>query len=1005
MTAELAHITQLTDVGSPLNVAPGAIVVVRDEEWFVTNVTATQDGTLLTVTGISELVRDTEAMFYEGLDDITVADPAKTRVVADDSPGYRRAKLWLEATLRKTSVPMANPSLTVCDQMLADPLEYQLDAVRAALNPELLRPRILLADAVGLGKTIEVGMILAELVRRGRGDRILIVTPKHVLEQMQHELWTRFALPFVRLDSVGIQRVRQKLPATRNPFSLYRRAIISIDTLKNDRYLAHLRHQRWDAVVIDESHNITNSTTQNNRLAKTLAPQADALILASATPHNGNPESFAELIRLLEPSAVTPAGELVPEAVERIVVRRHRHSPSVAGVVGADWAERREPHNRLVDASPAENAIAAELADTWLWPSASQVNASGRPRDALFGWTLAKAFLSSPSALAETVQNRIKRLTNTQAGSGPESNSAGAVDAELSNLRRLYALAVEATGVKASAKYDALLDEFERIGISKTSPERVVVFAERVATLHWLRDRVATDLKLRDDQIAVLHGGLSDAEQQAVIEQFKLAGSPLRVLITGDVASEGVNLHKQCHELIHFDIPWSLIRIEQRNGRIDRYGQLHQPQITTLLLQPDHERFSGDVRVLTSLVAKEHQAHQALGDSASLMGEYSVSAEEDKVRDILAGSRQLDDVVAEPESVMDGGGVAGLLARLGVGTQVYGPSTIDPLDEQQVAAELVEPVEEPGAAAGLRSGLYDSDVDYLRDGLVEVFIQPEQPPATSGGGVSWREHQGHQLAELVPPSDLVGRLEVLPQTYLSDRKVTEQLMLATTKAAGGRELANAVSGESSSSWPQAHFLGPLHPVLLWVGDRSLATLGRGEVFAVRGSGEKTAVLMLATLHSGSGQTVSAVWSTVEFADVSSPVAPKALSHTTPGDMLRYVGLESALTNAGAPTDLASIEKLIPVAVEAASQQLSLVMNIATTEAQRRVAQWQQRSQLWIQDSLDVAQGAGLRERSKSVRDEEFVAKSRLPEQSFVRPLAVVLPHDHPVNVESTQGVR
>ena len=88
----------------------------------------------------------------------------------------------------------------------------------------------------------------------------------------------------------------------------------------------------------------------------------------------------------------------------------------------------------------------------------------------------------------------------------------------------------------------------------------------------------------------ILHGGLTDEEQQDVVESFKQASSPIRVLVTGDVASEGVNLHTQCHELIHFDIPWSLIRIEQRNGRIDRYGQKHPPQITTLLLDPDTDR-------------------------------------------------------------------------------------------------------------------------------------------------------------------------------------------------------------------------------------------------------------------------------------------------------------------------------------------------------------------------------------------------------------------------------
>ena len=134
-----------------LEVAPGSVVLVRDEEWLVTGVESTADGWLLTVQGLSELVRDTTATFYESLDDITVVDPAKTMVVGDDSPGYRRSRLWLEATLRKTALPVDDPSLTVSSESLADPLDYQHAAVRRALDPANLRPRILLADAVGLG--------------------------------------------------------------------------------------------------------------------------------------------------------------------------------------------------------------------------------------------------------------------------------------------------------------------------------------------------------------------------------------------------------------------------------------------------------------------------------------------------------------------------------------------------------------------------------------------------------------------------------------------------------------------------------------------------------------------------------------------------------------------------------------------------------------------------------------------------------------------------------------
>ena len=361
-----------------LNVAPGSVVRVRDEDWLVTSVEKSVDGTLIRVQGLSELVRDTTSAFYSALDTIEVVDPAKSKVVADDTPNYRRARLFLETTLRKTPTPQSAEYLTVSTRMLSRNLKYQQIAVAKALDTKNIRPRILIADAVGLGKTLEIGMILSELVKRGRGERILIVTPRHVLEQMQHELWCRFALPFVRLDSAGIQKIRQKLPATRNPFTYYKRAIISMDTLKSPRYRAQLGKLHWDAVVIDEAHNVTNTQAMNNELARVLAPNTEALILASATPHNGRNESFAEILRLLDPTAVRPDGTFDPKHVENLIIRRHRHSPEVAQEVGADWAEREEPDNRLVSASAAENAIAEELSDVWLYPKADRSHIRAR---------------------------------------------------------------------------------------------------------------------------------------------------------------------------------------------------------------------------------------------------------------------------------------------------------------------------------------------------------------------------------------------------------------------------------------------------------------------------------------------------------------------------------------------------------------------------------------------------------------------------------------------------
>jgi hypothetical protein len=390
--------------------APGTVLEIRDETWLVQRVERASDGWFVEVQGLSELVRGTQATFSSAIDTITPVDPSQASVKVDRSARHMESRLWLEATLRKTPVPLTDPTLTVSTQGLVDALPYQLAACRQALDPQNLRPRILLADAVGLGKTIEIGMILSELVRRGRGERILVVSPRHVLEQMQFELWTRFALPFVRLDSLGIQRIRLRLPANRNPFAHFKRVIVSIDTLKSDRYYAHLEKQHWDAVVIDESHNVTNDATQNNRLARLLSGRTDALILASATPHNGKVESFAELIRMLEPSAVTPTGELVEDEVRRLIVRRHRHSPAVASTVGADWAERLEPKNVLVDANAIEDAIAVELEHVWLHPQTGASPYSGKSKG-LFPWILAKAYLSSPAALRATVAERMKKVS------------------------------------------------------------------------------------------------------------------------------------------------------------------------------------------------------------------------------------------------------------------------------------------------------------------------------------------------------------------------------------------------------------------------------------------------------------------------------------------------------------------------------------------------------------------------------------------------------------------
>ena len=949
-------------------VAPGSVVVVRDEEWLVTATEETADGTLVRVRGLSELVRDLPAVFYSSLDRVVPKDPRDATVVADVSPRYRASRLWLESTIRRTPVPLTDPRLSVSTQALADPLVYQQTAVRTALNPENLRPRILLADAVGLGKTLEIGMILSELVRRGRGERILVVTPRHVLEQMQQELWNRFALPFVRLDSAGIQRVRQTLPATRNPFSYFRRVIISIDTLKSDRYVHNLRKQRWDAVVIDESHNLTNPSTQNNKLARTLARTTEALILASATPHNGRAESFAELVRLLEPTAVAPDGTIRPDEVARLVVRRHRHSPEVAGVVGAAWAERREPHHVHVPANATEDAVADELVGTWLHPAGGVSPYSGR-NESLFPWTLAKAFLSSPAALAESVRQRLGRLQ----GSGP------AVEDERAALRRLGDLTEQ---VERSAKYDALLAHLREIGVGRGSATRAVVFAERVATLTWLRAHLPRDLGLPADAVEIMHGGLSDEEQQAVVDRFKQAATPVRVLVTGDVASEGVNLHAQCHELVHYDIPWSLIRIEQRNGRIDRYGQKHPPRITTLLLTPSDQRFSGDLRVLARLVDKEHEAHRALGDVASLMGTYDVKGEEEILTRVLAGQQDLDDVVRTPQQVAAGDDLAALFAQL-TGAEPVAPP-------EPVAAPAPADVAPAEVAPAAATGLFGSEVEFLDEALHAAYEEADPASSPARGGVGWAKDAAFGTARLVPPKDLCRRLEVLPQAYLSARAVTEQLVLATTPARGRERVREALTDASSSSWPDAHYLSPLHPVLEWAADRALARLGRNEVFAGRGPGDGPTVLLQGTLTNRRGQVVAASWLAVEFPTGRPDGLALVTPHDEAADALSAVGVDGSRANPGAVPDAGALQPFVRAAIDRATPQMDQHFEVVADDVRQRVEQWATRLDDWDADARGFVQTKLLQDRRLPVQEERDLVEQMLPDRGLLRPLLVVV---------------
>lgn len=617
---------------------PGSVVEVRSARWKVLTTDTPKGYNQVNCRGLSGIVRDKEAHFiWELEDEPKILDPAKIQLVPDESPGFIDTKLHLEAAFRRTPTTTRKP-LTL-GKAAIDNLKFQHVPVKMALSQE--RVRLLIADDVGLGKTFEAGLITAELALRGRANRILAVTTRAMLNQFQKDFWTRFSIPLSRLDSAAIRRMRNRIPAHCNVFDQFDRVIISIDTLKRDAQIRDaIKKSYWDLIIIDEAHNAASrrSTTRTNsqraKLAKLLSHRTDSLLLLTATPHDGSQASFASLIEMLDPTRVPDPENLHREDIEDLVVRRFRSSEGVANAL-----DKIVPKRRLIQRdfllSPKEEIAYQSIADLRL--DLDEERPQARAID-LFRTTLAKAIFSSPAACLETLDRRIKRI---------ENDTARGTKGDLARLKTL-AKQVSKIDTGAFSKYQDLLvllrDEMRWTG--KKPRDRLVIFSERIATATWLAERLQEDIGLSQKQVARIDGRGVEADEriQNALEDFGQRPSSLRVLIASDMASEGLNLHDQCHRLIHFDLPWSLLRFQQRNGRIDRYGQDRSPEIIYFIGEGSNTKIS-DMKVLEKLIEKDIAAQAGVNDPAYFA--QSIADEEADVADEMygraSGKPSLDD--------------------------------------------------------------------------------------------------------------------------------------------------------------------------------------------------------------------------------------------------------------------------------------------------------------------------------------------------------------------------
>ncbi len=253
-------------------------------------------------------------------------------------------------------------------------------------------------------------------------------------------------------------------------------------------------------------------------------------------------------------------------------------------------------------------------------------------------------------------------------------------------------------------------------------------------------------------------------------------------------------------------------------------------------------------------------------------------------------------------------------------------------------------------------------------------------------GITWQVHKQHSIASLSPPKDLKQRLQVLPQSYLRDRRVTDTFKLAVTPGRGSDELAAARTGDSTTAWPEAHYLAPLHPVLEWAADRALAELSRDEIFVVRGAVDSPTVLVSVTQSDHRGQVVASSYYTVEFPE---PALPLPTAHPSADEAIAALGLSGV--NAGDLGDVSGFQPLVAAAVSAVDSAAEFHAQAIRAETRQRVDEWVARTARWKQQALNLTQHSGLRQRARRIDDEQALAEEMNPEHRLVRPLLVVVP--------------
>ena len=660
---------------APLLPDPGQVVEVRGSTWAVTDVRAQG---LLRSPADETAARTSHVVSLQSLDEDRLGEelavvwelevghgvtpdrglPKTLTTDGFDEPS--RLAAFVDA-VRWGAVTSADPDAYQAPFRSGATVEaYQLEPLRRALSSP--RTNLLLADDVGLGKTIEAGLVVQELLLRHRARTVVVVCPPSLATKWRDEMLEKFGLDFRVVTSETLAEVRRTHGLAANPLRLFPRVIVSMAWLPGTRAQRMLREvfaaadasgtagrYAFDVLVVDEAHHVAPSSpsaasggrgyavdSKRTEATRGLAERCEHRLFLSATPHNGHPESFTALLEMVDGRRFTRGARLDEAALREVTVRRLK-----AEITDKGFKTRKVSTLPFV---PGEDEQATfEDLDRILRESA---RANGRQRSGdLVAMLLKKRSLSSPWAFARTMELYAGAgasgslpdddLYDEVLGSEADDEEEGlAEQPELTALRRskgsdplvaataqqIDALAAWGRGYehRPDARLSALISYLDAVcrpdGRTWTN-ERVVVFTEYADTLGWIEGVLRQ--RGYDGVLATIRGGMDAERREEVRSAFTASPTeePVRVLLATDSAGEGIDLQNHCHRLVNYDIPFNPSRLEQRIGRIDRYGQTEHPEVAHFAPVATSSTYAADADFLRRIAEKVATVAAELGSA------------------------------------------------------------------------------------------------------------------------------------------------------------------------------------------------------------------------------------------------------------------------------------------------------------------------------------------------------------------------------------------------------